>query len=83
VSARLTAAIRRAGERAAERRVELALERARAFAQGAMPFARVSVGEGALMLAARGLRRRIGGRLGVRWAAVQEEARMAAREGRP
>lgn len=82
MSARLAATIRRAGARAAARRVALALERAQAFAQGELPFARADIGEGALLLRARGLRRRIGGRLGLRWTAVLEEARAGTREGR-
>lgn len=81
--ARIAAAIRQAGERAAARRVEAALERARAFAASDLPFARATIGEGALMLAERGLKRRIGGRLGLRWAELHEEARVGAREGRP
>lgn len=81
--ARIAAAVRRAGERAAARRVEAALERAKAFADSELPFARASIGEEALVLAARGLRRRIGGRLGLRWVELQEEARAGAREGRP
>jgi hypothetical protein len=80
---RIAAAIRRAGERAAERRVASALARAQALAASDLPFARATIGEGALMLAAGGLKRRVGGRLGLRWAELQEEARAGAREGRP
>ncbi len=71
----------RAGERAAARRIGRALARAGALAERDFPFAQATLAADRLTLAAPGLRRRLGGRLGPGWTQLLEEARAGARGG--